>query len=304
MTTTPIRSKNDISFGKMGKLQSEANLTSTRLRPGEPLMDRSYSISEMRIQSVAEKTKKLKNLQNKFEHSKMLLKTILNAIFVTPKYIPTIIRIFLKIVSELYEKHSKINNSFYNKNSDSARSEELKTKTKSEIHRLLIDILATKWLVNSIFVSPDKSGLIINRSIKPLADIFLKFSKVFVYTLRGRISLKNKSEENFMILFNNFIEEQHKNSKNFMRSVLNINTSNITPKGIKTEKFEEFAVSQQKRTFSQNLLIDILCISEGLIHKIFYSYAAQLDNIHHSKLQNAVKTIGNLFLNLDPYRVP
>jgi hypothetical protein len=289
---------------KFGKLHSEANeMFRDSLDDDDPNLNRHYSISELRMTGAADKAKKLKDLHQKIEHSKLVLKTILNALFVTPKYIPSIIRIFLKIVSELYEKHIKINNSFYNKTNELTSSDSAKAKMKSEIHRLLIDILATKWLVNSIFMCPDNSGLINNRSVQPLSDIFSKFSKVFVYTLRGKTSSKNASEESFMILFISFIEEHHKNSKRFMRSVLNINTNDIIPKGIKTEKFEEFAVFTQKRTYSDKKLIDILCISEGLIHKIFYSYAAILDNIHNSKLQNSVKTLGK-FSAYDPYRVP
>jgi hypothetical protein len=287
------RPRGNTDLDRLGKLHSEANeIFRDSLNGDDPNLNRHYSISEMRMTGAADKAKKLKDLHHKIEHSKLVLKTILNALFVTPKYIPSIIRIFLKIVSELYEKHIKINNSFYNKTNELTTSDSAKAKMKSEIHRLLIDILATKWLVNSIFICPDKSGLINNRSVQPLSDIFSKFSKVFVYSLRGRTSSKNLSEESFMVLFNSFIEDHNKNSKRFMRSVLNINTNDITPKGIKTEKFEDLTVFIQKRTYSDKKLIDILCISEGLIHKIFYSYAAILDNIHNSKLQNSVKTLG------------
>lgn len=161
-----------------------------------------------------QKLKRIKNLQQKFELCKLTLKTLLEAIYVTPRYIPTIIRIFLKIVSELYEKHSKINSSFYSQSSDlSKNSDNGKSKIRNEIHRLLIDILATKWLVNSLFLTPDKAGLIINRPIQKLQDLFLRLSKVFVYSLRGKLSSKNPSEEIYMTLFSSFIEKHYKNSK-------------------------------------------------------------------------------------------
>lgn len=232
---------------------------------------RTYSISMMKSNSNDDKTPDLKDLQQKFELTKFFIKTILQAIFVTPKYIPTIIRIFLKIVSDLFEKHSKINSSFYCKIENQQTSESDQRKTKNEIHRLLVDIIASKWLVNSLFIYPDQAGLIINRSIEKLRDLFIKLSKIFVYSLRGRSTQKNTQEESYIIMFSNFIDQHIKNSKRFIRSVLNISTENIIPRNTNSDTQSDSA-SNLKREYKKSSLTEILCISEGLIHKLFSSY--------------------------------
>jgi len=258
---------------------------------------RTYSISQMNYETQEEKSNRIQELQQKLELSKFLLKTILDALYVTPKYVPTIIRIFLKMVSELYEKHSKINAKFCFKDSDNKNlsDTEKKIKLKSEIHRLLVDIIASKWLVSSLFIHPDKSGLIINKSIEKLSDILIKFSKIFVHSLRGKVSSKNISDENFMIMFDSFIKDHHKSSRNFVRSILNIKTDHLIPPVIKTE--DDYLMAPTKREYSKSSMIEIFCLPEGIIHKIFYSYVGQLNNIQNSKLENAVKTLGNPFYN-------
>lgn len=77
-----------------------------------------------------------------------------------------------------------------------------------------------------------------------------------------------------------------------MRHVLNISTKEITPKKDKNNKFDEYLTTSKPREYSSAGLIDIYCISEGLIHKIFYSYSAQIAHIKNSKLENAIKTLG------------
>jgi len=206
------------------------------------------------------KAKDTKELQDKLYFSKFIMKTILNSLFVAHKYIPMIIRIFLKAVSELYQKHISINSSFYNNAKDGKSADpnaRENHRIKNKLQRILIDIIATKWLVNYIFINPDKSGLITSRPISKLSDLFLKFSKIFIHSLRGPSLSKSSSEEQFMELFSGFIEEQHKHGRKFMKSVMNISIGDIIPKGIFTEKQEEFILSIQERKYSENPLIDI-----------------------------------------------
>ena len=241
---TNKRRDDELDLKLAGKLYSVIEEDKNNMLEGEN--NRSYSISMMKTNSSDDKTLDLKDLQQKFELTKFFIKTILQAIFVTPKYIPTIIRIFLKIVSDLYEKHSKINSSFYCKIENQQTSESDQRKTKNEIHRLLIDIIASKWLVNSLFIYPDRAGLIINRPIEKLRDLFIKLSKIFIYSLRGRTTVKNIQEESYIIMFSNFIDQHIKNSKRFIRSVLNINTENIIPRTVKDELLSEVNSSTKR----------------------------------------------------------
>ena len=224
----------------------------------------------------------------------------MDALFVTQKYIPMIIRIFLKAVSELYQKHTKINSNFYTKNNTDQSSpspSRESSKIKSELHRLLVDIIASKWLVTAIFLNPDKSGLIVNRPVDKLQDLFMKFSKIFVYSLRGLSASKNAQEEHFMQLFGSFIEEQNNKGRKFIKSVLNISIGEIVPKGIRGDKIDEFNIVMHDRKYQENPLIDVFCISEGLVHKLFYSFSSQKTNIQNSKLENAIKTLGKYSKN-------
>ena len=212
----------------------------------EQEVERNYSISLMRQKSHTVKTESLKELQRKFEMSKFLLKTMLNAIFFTSKYLPTIVRIFLKIVGQRYEKYARINGKFYKKSKDKEELNE-KSRIKNEVHRLQVDVLASKWLVYSLFINPDQSGLIINRPLDKLRDTFVKFSKIFVYSLRG--NQPYNTEESFVILFKNFMGQHAKNSRNFMRSVVNINIDHFLP-------------SEDKTTYNNESILDVYCISE------------------------------------------
>ncbi|CAI2372473.1 unnamed protein product [Moneuplotes crassus] len=262
--------------------------------PGNQAYHRTVSISDAKGYSEKDILKKIKDLKDKLDFSKLILKTILNALYVTQKYVPMIIRIFLKSISELYQKHNRINCAFYNKSmadqSDNSGARD-GFKIKNELYRLLVEILASKWLVNSIFIHPDHSGLITNRRILKLNDIFLKYSKIFIHSLRGPAPGKNTMEESFMTLFHNFIEDQHKHGKRFVKSILNISIGEIIPKGIRTDQCDEFNQNIHLRKYRESPLLDVYCISEGLIHKLFYSYSSQKDNIKNSKLENAITTL-------------
>ena len=252
----------------------------------EPEIERNYSISLMRQKSHTIKTESLKELQRKFEMSKFLLKTMLNAIFFTSKYLPTIVRIFLKIVGQRYEKYAKVNGKFYKKSKDKEELNE-KSRIKHEVHRLQVDVLASKWLVYSLFVNPDQSGLIVNRPLDKLRDTFVKFSKIFVYSLRG--NQPYNTEESFIVLFKNFMGQHAKNSRNFMRSVVNINIDHYLPREDKTK-------------YNNESILDVYCISEYMSQSIMPQFfkSKDMEESENLILDEAVgkylKT-SNLFLN-------